>query len=78
MVEAETSVGTVEAVGFWIYSAGEAQGMGRWGVRKESSKTLKGSGWSHWEDGVATSGMLERRFGREDQKLGLCPQTPGA
>lgn len=29
MVVAETSVGTVEAVGFWIFSAGEAQGMGR-------------------------------------------------
>lgn len=57
MVVAETSVGAVDVVGFWIYLAGGAKGIyGRickGGDSRESSGTLKGSGWSTWKDGVA-------------------------
>lgn len=55
VVAAKTSVAAAEAAGFWTDFAGGAQGICRGGVREESSKTLKGSGWSNWEDGVATA-----------------------
>lgn len=34
----------------------EPKGFAERGVREESSKTLRGSGWSTREDGVATAG----------------------